>query len=348
VRRRRLDLDGRGVAVLGAIPSGLPLPSWPRVAVADIEPLVFAAIGLALISFNSAMVTARGFAAKNRYDIDANQEFIALGVADIGAGLLQGFAVSGADSRTAVNDSVGGRIQVTGLVTAGLIVVVLLFLTAPLAELPIAVLAAVLINSALGLFDLESLKRLWRISREEFALSVVTLLGVITVGVLQGVALAIGLALLQLLRRASRPHDAIIGRTPSGGYHDLTTHPDAEAFPGLLIFRFDASLLFFNADHFKTRIAEILLEAPGTRCVLLNAETMPFVDTTGAASLSDIHERLAASGIVLAVPGARSPVRAMLELTGVCEEVGLEHFYPTVDSAVAALTTRRTGEGANR
>jgi MFS superfamily sulfate permease-like transporter len=296
---------------------------------------------LALISFNSAMVTARGFAAKNRYDIDANQEFIALGVADIGAGLLQGFAVSGADSRTAVNDSVGGRTQVTGLVTAGLIVVVLLFLTGPLAGLPIAVLAAVLINSALGLFDLESLKRLWRISREEFALSMVTLLGVISVGVLQGVALAIGLALLQLLRRASHPHDAIIGRTPSGGYHDVTTHPDAETFPGLLIFRFDASLLFFNADHFKARIAEVLLEtAPGTRYVLLNAETMPFVDTTGAASLSDLRDRLATSGIVLAVAGARSPVRAMLELTDVREEIGPEHIFPTVDSAVAALTAK--------
>ena len=166
------------VALLGTIPAGLPAPMIPDVGLGDLGPLALGAVGLALISFNSAMVTARSFAVKNRYEIDSNQEFIALGAADIGAGLLQGFAVSGADSRTAVNDSVGGKSQVTGLVAAGLLVLVLLFLTGPLALLSITVLPAVLINAALGLFDLQSLSRLRQVSPQEFRLSMITLLGV--------------------------------------------------------------------------------------------------------------------------------------------------------------------------
>jgi len=226
-------LGDRGVAQLGTIPAGLPALMIPDIAASDVAPLVIGAVGLALISFNSAMVTARSFAVKNRYEIDANQEFIALGVADIGAGLLQGFAISGADSRTAVNDSVGGKSQVTGLVAAGLLVVVLVFLTAPLSLLPITVLAAVLINAAIGLFDLSALVRLRRISRQEFRLSIVTLLGVITVGVLPGVLIAVGLALIQLLARASHPHDAVLGRVPTtGGFHDITSIPKPRPFRG--------------------------------------------------------------------------------------------------------------------
>ena len=195
-------------------------------------PIALGALGLALISYNSAMVTARGFALKNRYDLDSNQEFIALGVADIGAGLLRGFAISGADSRTAVNDSVGGKTQLTGVVAAVLLVVVLLFFTGPLALLPITVLSAVLINAALGLFDVESLRWLRRASPQEFRLSLVTLLGVITVGVLPGVVVAVALALVQLLARASRPHDAVLGRIPGvDGYRDVSGHPDAVTIP---------------------------------------------------------------------------------------------------------------------
>src|SRR5262245_6836590 len=170
------DLRGHGVALLGTIPAGLPAPMIPSIHESDWVPLALGAVGLSLISFNSAMVTARGFAIKNRYEIDSNQEFVALGAADIGAALLQGFAVSGADSRTAVNDSVGGKSQVTGLVTAAVLVLVLLFFTVPLALLPIAALSAILVNSALGLFDLKSLTRLRRVHPQEFIVSVITLL----------------------------------------------------------------------------------------------------------------------------------------------------------------------------
>ena len=283
-------LAGHGVAVLGSIPAGLPRLTLPHIAFDDLLPLAYGAVGLALISFNSAMVTARGFAVKNRYDIDPNQEFIALGMADIGAGALQGFAVSGADSRTAVNDAVGGKSQVTGLVAAALLVMTLMFFTRPLALLPIAVLAAILINSAIGLFDVPGLVTLRRISPREFWLAIVTLLGVITVGVLPGVVVAISIALLQLLARASHPHDAVLGRIPGvDGYHNLR-RPEAQPLHGLVIFRWDASLVFFNADRFKSRVRSAVAESGmPVRCVVIDAESVPHMDSTGAAALSDWH-----------------------------------------------------------
>jgi high affinity sulfate transporter 1 len=333
------SLGERGVALLGTIPAGLPALIIPNVGADDLGPLALGAVGLALISFNSAMVTARSFAVKNRYEIDSNQEFIALGVADIGAGMLQGFAVSGADSRTAVNDSVGGKSQVTSLVAAGLLILVLLFFTTPLALLPVAVLSAVLINAALGLFDLQSLLTLRQISPQEFRLSMVTLLGVITIGVLPGVLVAVGLAILQLLARASRPHDALLGRIPGvDGFHDIQGHPDAETFPGLLIYRFDSSLVFFNSDYFKARVRIMAGQAKTKlRYFLLDAESMPLIDSTGAASLAEVRNELAEKGVVFAMAAAKGPLRVMLERMGLTQQIGAARFFPTLESAVEAL-----------
>lgn len=333
------NLGERGVALLGTIPAGLPKLMIPHIGVSDLGPLALGAVGLALISFNSAMVTARSFAVKNRYEIDSNKEFIALGVADIGAGLLQGFAVSGADSRTAVNDSIGGKSQVTGLIVAGLMVLILLFLTMPLAALPISVLAAVLVSSAIGLFDFTSLVRLREISPQEFRLSLITLLGVITVGVLPGVLVAVALALGQLLARASHPHEAILGRVPgTDGYFDISNRRDAEAIPGLVIYRFDASLVFFNTDYFKSRVRSLVRQAETKpSCLLLDAGVMPVIDTTGAAGLGEVCTELAENGIVLAVAGARGRFRWMLDRTGLAQQIGPERIFPTVDSAVKAM-----------
>ena len=333
-------LGEHGVRLLGKIPAGLPALKIPAIDACDWEPLAMGAVGLALILYNSAMVTARGFAAKNRYDIDPNREFIALGVANIGAGVLQGFAVSGADSRTAVNDSVGGKSQVTGLVAAAVLALTLLFLTGPLGWLPMAVLSAVLIKAAMGLFDLHGLATLRRVSRQEFRLCLITLLGVITVGVLPGVVVAVGVAIVQLLIRASRPHDAVLGRIPGTDvFRDTAAHPEAKSFPGLVIYRFDASLVFFNADHFKARVRTVVREAPTpVRVFLLDAETMPFLDTTGAASLDQVCGDLEAKGIAVAVAAAKSPVRSMLDRTGLAERIGPDRMFPTVASAVEALT----------
>jgi high affinity sulfate transporter 1 len=333
------NLDQRGVALLGSIPAGLPGLMIPHIGGGDWGPLVLGAAGLALISFNSGMVTARGFAVKNGYEINSNQEFIALGVADLGAGLMQGFAVTGADSRTAVNDSMGGKTQVTSLVTASLLVLVLLFLTAPLAYLPITILAAVLINAALGLFDFQYLVKLRRVSRPEFRLCVVASLGVITVGVLPGVVIAVVLAMLQLVARASKPHDAVLGQMPNAdGFHDIKNHPQAKPLPGLIIYRFDSSLLFFNSDFFKSRVRALVKAAnPRPRYFLLDAETMPYLDTTGAATLEEVVSELSEQGIAFAVVHAKGQVRLMLEQTGLKQKIGEGNFFPTLATAVTDL-----------
>jgi len=330
---------GLGIRLLGKVPAGLPALTIPAVGGPDWEPLAVGAVGLALISYNSAMVTARGFAAKNRYDIDPNREFIALGVANIGAGLLQGFAVSGADSRTAVNDAMGGKTQVTSLVAAAVLALTLLFLTGPLGVLPLAVLSAVLIKAALGLFDLRALVTLRRASCQEFRLCLITLFGVITVGVMPGVVVAVGVAIVQLLMKASKPYDAVLGRLPgTNEFRDRAPHPDAEALPGLALYRFGSSLVFFNADHFKERVRSVVRETPApVRAFVLDAGTMPYLDTTGAAVLDQVRVELETQGIVLAVAAAKSPVRAMLERTGLAARFGPDRMYPSIPAAVEAL-----------
>jgi len=338
-------LSEHGLRLLGAIPAGLPSLTIPGINLRDLDSLLMGAAGLALISYNSTMVTARGFAAKNRYDIDANQEFIALGVANIGAGVLQGFAVAGADSRTAVNDSVGGKSQITSLVAAAVLALTLLFFTKPLGWLPMAVLSAVLIKAAMSLFDLQGLLNLRRVSPQEFRLCLITLLGVITVGVLPGVVVAVGVAIVQLMIRASIPHDAVLGRIPGTGmYSDIANNPGAETFPGLVIYRFDASLVFFNADHFKARVKTVVRHAQTpVRYLLLDAGTMPMLDTTGAASLDQVCGDLEAQGITMAVAAAKGPVRTMLDKTGLAARIGPERMFPTVESAVEALMANEKG-----
>ena len=329
-----------GIRILGAIPAGLPFPTLPIPAAGDWQPLAAGAAGLALISYNSAMVTAKGFAAKNRYDIDPNQEFIALGVANVGSGILGGYAVSGADSRTAMNDSMGGKSQVVGLVAAVVMALTLVFFTRPLGWLPVVVLSAVLIKAAMGLFDWKALLELRRVSPQEFRLCLVTLLGVITLGVLPGVVVAVAMAMLQVLVRSSRPHDALLGRVPgTQEFGDLATHPHAQSFPGLVLYRFDMSLVFFNADHFKARVRAVVAEAPKpVRHFVLDAETMPYVDVTGAAILDQVRSDLEAEGLGLAVAGAKGPVRGMLDRTGFSARLGPGRMFTTLESAVAALS----------
>jgi len=337
-------LAGHGVKMLGAIPAGLPVPAIPSLSAGDWQSLVAGAAGLALISYASAMVTARGFAAKNHYKIDSNREFIALGVADIGAGLLQGFPISGADSRTAMNDSVGGKTQVTGLVTALMLALTLLFLTGPLSGLPMPVLAAVLIKAAIGLFDIKGLTTLRRVSHKEFAVCMITLLGVITVGVLQGVLVAVAVAIIMLLAKSSRPNDAVLGRIPgTDTYLDSAAHPEVELFPGLVIYRFDAGLLFYNADHFKARAwAAIRNAATPVRDLVVDAETMPLLDTTGVAALDELRSEIERQGIGMTIAAAKNDVRNMLHLSGFIARVGPERMFVAIEPAVQALCREET------
>ena len=218
----------------------------------------------------------------------------------------------------------------------------LLFFTVPLAWLPIAALSAILVNSALGLFDLKSLARLQRVYPQEFVVAIITLLGVITVGVLPGVVFAVGVAIVQVLANASHPHDALLGRAPGGNvFVNVATHPEAQTVPGLVIYRFDAALLFFNADHFKARVRYTLITRSSgqqkPQFVVLDAETMALVDTTGAVNLVELSEELAERDIVVVIAATKAPVRQILDASSAPEQIGSKRHYPSVAAAVESL-----------
>jgi len=333
-----LGLNNSGVQTIGTIPSGLPWPRIPSVALSDLGPLVLGASTIVLVSFCSMMTTARGFAAKNGYQIDANRDLIALGVCDLASGLNRGFVVSGADSRTAVADSAGGKTQMTSVFASIAIALVLLFLTAPLAYLPSTALAAILIASSISLFDLTSLRRYYRVSRPEFRHAVVAMLGVMTVGVLMGVLVAVGLAMLKLLLLASKPHDAVLGVVPGkNGFTNIAEDPTAKSIPGVVVYRFDSSLLFFNADHFANRVRQIVREVnEKPDWFVLDAEAMPILDTTGADVLASLRDELLKQEINLSIARPKGLFRMMLDRTG----VGCDQLFPSVRAAVEAAFSR--------
>ena len=334
-----LGLDQQGVAVVGAVPAGFPGPHIPSINTSELWPVIVGACGIVLVSFGSMMMTARGFAAKNGYAIDVNQDMIALGISDLASSLSRGFVVSGADSRTAVADATGGKTQVTALVAAATMAAVLLFLTRPLAYLPTAALAAILVSSALGLFDVASLRRYYRVSRPEYWLSVVAMLGVMMVGVLPGVLIAVGLALLKLLRLASRPHDVVLGLVQEkDDVYSAVEEKGGRTIPGLIIYRFDSSLLFFNADYFKDRVRAIIRNAnTKPTWFLFDVESVPVLDITGADALEELRAELAGQGIVLAIARAKGLFRVMLERSGVAETIGRQHIFSTVHAGAQSF-----------
>ena len=332
------DLGAQGVSLVGPVPSGFPAVRVPSVAPDDWRSLLEGAMGIALVSYCSAMLTARSFAAKNRYEIDANQDFIALGAANLAAGLSQGFVISGADSRTAVNNSVGGRTRLTGLFAAAATGAAVLFFTGPLQYIPGPALAAVLIMAGTGLIDVAALRRLRVVAPFEFRLSIVATLGVLLVGVLPGILIAVALAIIKLLSLASRPGDAILGEIPGRkGFHDVAAHPKARTVPGLVIYRFDAAPLFFNADYFKQRIRTVVAASDvPPRWFLYNAEAANILDYTGAEAVEQIRGELAARGIVFAVARPRGLFDAMFVRSGLAGRIGADRIFHSVKSGVEA------------
>jgi high affinity sulfate transporter 1 len=337
------DLGAHGVSVVGDVPSGLPALRVPSIDPNHWQSLAMGAMGIALVSYCSAMLTARSFAARNHYEIDANQDFIALGAANLAAGLSQGFVISGADSRTAVNNAVGGKSRVTGLLAAAATGAAVLFLTGPLRYIPGPALAAVLIMAGIGLIDVATLKTLRAVSRFELRLSIIATLGVVLIGVLPGILIAVALAIIKLLILASRPGDAILGEIPGqDGLHDIAGHPEAKTVPGLLVYRFDAAPLFFNADYFKRRIRAVLASAPvKPEWFLYSAEAANILDFTGAEAVEQIRSELAAQGIVFAVARSRGLFEIMITRTGLAERIGAEQLFPSVRSGVQAYLARQ-------
>lgn len=337
---KALRLDELGVATVGKVPAGLPQLRPPDFSLEHLDELFGGAISV--VSFSSMMVTARSFAARRRYDIDVDRELTALGACNIAAGISQGFAVSGADSRTAMGDVMGGKSQVTGLVAAIVMALVLVWFTEPLSFVPNAALGAVLISAALGLFDISALRRLRQISRSEFAVAVITLVGVIALGVMKGILVAIGIALLLLLIRACRPSDAVLGRVQGlKGFHDVARHQQAATPPGLVLYRFPSALVFFNAPYFKKRVLDIVDSRPDIKWFIVDGSPVNAVDSTGAETLEALTEDLAARGVRLGIANFRSEPRAMLRRAGVLELIGADFIFPTLKSAFNSFRATR-------
>lgn len=336
-----LGLESRGVAVVGALPAGLPDLSWPRLDAENLKLLLGGALGVALVSFSSSMVTARSFAARNRYDIDVDQEFIALGTCQIASGLSLGFAVAGADSRTAVNDDMGGKTQMVGLIAAATMVAVLFFLTEPLRYLPMAALGAVLIIAAIGLFDVAALRKMWRVNRAECILSLFTTVGVIWLDLLQGILLAVGSALLLLIKNASRPTDAVLGRVSGKkGWHDVAYHQEAATHPGLMIYRFGAGITFFNSGYFKKRVVALIASHADVEWIIVDGSTINHVDITGAEMLESLAGELATRGVHFGFANIHRQVRNVLERAGALERIGFGSVFSTLNTASDAFLRR--------
>ena len=333
-----LDLASRyGVAVLGPVPQGLPSFAIPWLRASDIVPVAIGGCAVAIVSFADTSVLSRVFAARSGERVDSNHEMLALGVANLTAGLFHGFAVGSSSSRTAVAEAAGSRTQLTGLV--GALVVAFLLLAAPLLfqHLPAAALAGVVIASALGLFEIYDLRRIYRIQRWEFWLSMLCAAGVAALGAIPGIGIAIGVSILEFLWAGWRPHWAVLGRADGvEGYHDVTRYPGAHRIPGLVLFRWDAPLFFANVESFSAVIQEAVEQAPpGVRRVVVAAEPVTGIDVTASDCLADLDRILEATGVELCFAEMKDPVKDKLKRFGLFAELGAEKFFPTIEAAVA-------------
>lgn len=324
------------VKVVGPVPRGIPLPSWPSVGLADVRDMFVAAVGVALVAFADTSVLSRTFAARHGYRVDPNRELVALGIANLAGGFFQGFPVSSSSSRTPVAESAGAKTQLTGVVGALAIALVLAVAPWLMQNLPTAALAAVVLSAALRLFDWRSLRVFHFVRRSDFWLSLVAFSSVATLGVINGIAVAVGVSILDFVRRAWRPHEAILGRAYGvKGYHDIRRYPDARQIPGLVLFRWDAPLFFANADLFRDHVlAAVEDAAEPTRWVVIAAEPITDVDTTAAEMIQELDYELGTRGVDLVFAEMKDPVKDRLNRYGLKKKIGHEHFFPTLGNAV--------------
>ncbi len=334
-----LDLAADGVATVGTLPQGVPSPSLPWTEWSDIIPLLVGAVGITMVSLTDTIATATAFADRRGEEVDADQEMIGVGTANIAAGIFQGFAVSVSGSRTAVADQAGARSQATGLVGAGLVALLLLFLNGLLADLPQTALAAVVIVAALSLMDLGAVRRYAAIRPSSLAISLVASAGVIFLGVLQGIVIAIVLAMLLFFRRNWWPHGTVLGEVPEiGGWHSVVEYPDARQVDGIVVFRWEAPLFFANIGQFRDQVRALVRhERPGW--VVLQCEAVTDVDVTAAEILRDLDEELNAKGVHLAFVELRSRLQDLIHVYGLQTTLDQEHFYPSLEQALADIAS---------
>ena len=330
--------DRAGVSVLGPLPEGLPVLQIPLIGADDIVPILMGGFAVAMVSFADTSVLSRVYAARMGYRVDPNQEMVALGASNLAAGLFQGFPISSSSSRTPVAEAAGAKTQLTGIV--GAITVALLLLLAPtlLQSLPNTALAAVVIASAIGLFEFSDLKRLYRIQRWEFWLSILCFVGVAVFGAIPGIAIAVIIAVVEFLWDGWRPHSAVLGRAAGvQGYHDIVRYPQARRIPGLVLFRWDAPLFFANAELFKERVFEAVAASPtAVNWVVVAAEPVTSIDVTSSDSLAELIAELRAKGITFRFAELKDPVKDKLKRFGLFAEMGEAAFYPTIEAAARA------------
>ena len=339
-----------GVSVVGPLPRGLPAFQVPAVSLGDVQALFLNALAIALVSFADMSVLSRTFALRSRTEVDANQELVALGAANVAAGFFQGFSISSSASRTPVAEAAGARTQLTGVVGALCIALLLVLAPALLRDLPHAALGAVVISACLALVEVSGVVRLYRLRPGEFALSIVCFLGVALLGVIQGIFIAVGLALLDFVWRAWRPYDAVLGQVDGlRGYHDISRHAEARRIPGLVLFRWDAPLFFANAETFHEHVLRAVAQAPTpTRWVVVTAEPVTDVDITAADELAELDQELEEAGIEICFAEMKGPVKDRLKRYGLFAKLGVENFFPTIEQAVDAYRTRHGLEPEER
>ena len=334
-----LDLSARyGVKILGPLPQGLPAFSIPWITYGDLSSVLAGGCAIALVSFADTSVLSRTYAARLGDKVDPNQEMVGLGIANLATGFFQGFSISSSASRTPVAEAAGARTQLTSVV--GAIAIAFLLMVAPnlLQYLPSSALAAVVIAAAIGLFEIGDLKRIYRIQRWEFWLTVLCFVGVAVFGAIPGIGLAIAVAIAEFLWDGWRPHSAVLGRAHGvKGYHDLKRYPDARLVPGLVLFRWDAPLFFANAEFFRERILDAVAQSPTpVRWLVVAAEPVTSVDVTACDTVAELDETLHARGIELCFAELKDPVKDKLKRFGLYAQLGEAYFFPTVGSAVSS------------
>ena len=336
------SLNRHGIQVIGSVPAGLPPIGISGVALADWGALAAASGGVALVAFSDSVLNARIFAARKGETIDANAELRALGLCNIGSAVCHGFPVSSSASRTALGEMVGARTQLYSLVTLGLLLIVMLFAHGLLAAFPTAALGALVVYAALRLIDIAAFRRLAKFRRSELILALLTALAVLSLGVLYGVLAAIGLSILDLLRRVARPHDSVLGFVPGvAGMHDIEDYPQAQLEPGLLVYRYDAPLFFANAEDFRKRAMAAVDENPDpVQWFVLNAEANVEVDLTALDAVDQLRQDLNRRGVVFAMARVTWHLREALEAAGLVDKIGADHIYATLPTAVEAYRSR--------
>ena len=330
------NLDEEGVAVVGNIDAGVPVPGVPNVSFDQFTQLLLPALGIALLAYPDSFLTARSLASTGGYTLDPDQEFLAVGTSNLASGLLQGFPVNGSQSRSFVQSDAGGQTNLVGLICAGLVLLTLFFLTGLFENLPSAVLAGIVIVAGLGLFALDDFKALWRIRRSEFWLGTATVASVLVLGMLGGIAFAIGLSLVVTLYRVVRPHTAGLGRVAgTDTYRDIDRHRAAHPIPGLLVYRIDDELFFANAAFVVSDVKQRLVESePPASALIIDAEGVSDIDTTAVQQLEELVEELEEADVTVTFARVRGPVRDMLQRAGIIDMVGDDAIFLEVDDAV--------------